>query len=79
MASLALVVTVIMLSFWFVAGASLVLTFLGCRLLGAVFGGLSAAAGIWLLCVLPHAPLLGLINLVAGGVAIRRYFSGSAR
>lgn len=74
LASLALAVAVVMLSVWGVAALSLIFTFAGFRGAGALFGLLSALAGLWLLCVLPHAPLLGAINLVAGGVSIRRYF-----
>ena len=73
MASLALLATLIIISFWLVAGLSLVASFLGFRLVGMVLGLLSVVAGIWLLCVLPHVPFLGLINLVAGGVAILRW------
>lgn len=73
MGSLALVVALMLISFWLVAGISLFLTFAGLRLAGALFGVVSAVVGIWLLCVLPYAPFLGLINLIAGGVAILRY------
>jgi hypothetical protein len=73
MGSLALVVALMLVSFWLVAGISLFLTFVGLRLTGALFGIVSAGVGIWLLCVLPYAPFLGLINLIAGGVAILRY------
>lgn len=73
MASLALAAAVVILSVWGVAGVSLIFTFSGFRLAGAVFGAVSVAAGAWLLCVLPHAPFLGAINLVAGGFAIQRY------
>lgn len=73
MASLAFVVAVIMLSFWGVAAISLLLTFAGFKGSGAALGVLSVVAGLWLLCVLPHAPLLGAINIVAGVVSIRRY------
>jgi len=79
MASLALAAAIVVLSLWFVAGASLVLSYLGFRLMGAIFGAMSAVAGIWLLCILPHAPLLGAINLVAGSVAIWRYFKREER
>lgn len=73
MESLALLAAIIILSFWFTALASVCLTLLGFRLLGAIFGFLSCLAGIWLLFILPHAPFLGLINLFAGGFAIKRY------
>jgi hypothetical protein len=73
MGSLALVIALMLISFWLVAGVSLLLTFAGLRLAGALFGVVSAVAGTWLLCVLPYAPFLGLINLIAGGVAILRY------
>lgn len=62
-----------MLSVWGLAALSLVGSFLGFRGVGAALGVLSVAAGVWLLCVLPHVPFLGAINLVAGGVAIQRY------
>lgn len=65
-----------MLSLWGLAGLSLLLSFLGFRFAGAVVGVLSVAAGVWLVCVLPHAPFLGLVNLVAGGVAVWRHFGG---
>ena len=74
MASLALLVGVIILSIWVMAAGSLILTFAGLRLPGAFMGVISIVAGVWLLLVLPHAPILGLINIVAGGVAVRRYF-----
>jgi hypothetical protein len=38
-----------------------------------VLGGFSLVGGIWLLFVLPAAPLLGAINVLAGVVALRRY------
>lgn len=76
MASLALAAAVVILSVWGLAGVSLLLSFLGFRLAGAAFGFLSVAAGLWLLCVLPHAPFLGGVNLVAGGVAVWRYSRG---
>ena len=74
MESLALLVAAIILSFWATAGLCLVFTFLGFRLAGAVLGVLSFLAGAWLIVVLPHVPLLGLLNIAAGCVAIRRYF-----
>lgn len=73
MASLAFMVVAIMLSLWGVAALSLLLTFTGFKGAGAAFGVLSAVAGFWLLWVLPHVPLLGALNLVAGGIVIRRY------
>ena len=73
MASLAILVVFIMISLWLVAAAALVASFLGFRLVGLVLGLLSVVAGAWLLCVLPYAPFLGLINLVAGGVAILKW------
>lgn len=73
MASLALMVAVIMISIWGLAALSLLLTFTGFGGAGAAFGVMSAVAGFWLLWVLPHVPLLGALNLVAGWVAIRRY------
>lgn len=73
MGSLALLVALIIFSFWVVSGLSLVASFLGFRLVGMVLGLLSVLAGIWLLCVLPHVPFLGLINLAAGGFAIYRW------
>lgn len=75
MESLALVVAIIMLSLWFVAAASLIFSFLKLKFLGALCGFVSVAAGAWLLFVLPHVPLLGLINIAAGAVAIKRYFN----
>lgn len=72
MASLAFIVALIIISSWIVAGMSLIFTFSGFRKLGAVCGFLSAAVGVWMICVLPHVPLLGLINIVCGLVAIRR-------
>lgn len=75
MESLALLAAVVMLSVWGVAGVSLLLSFLGMRLAGAVVGGVSVVAGAWLLFVLPHVPLLGLINIACGVVAIRRHLA----
>lgn len=73
MASLALVVAAVLLSLWFTAAASLLMSFLGFRVMGAMFGAMSAVAGIWLLFTLPHAPLLGVVNLAAGCISIWRY------
>ena len=73
MESLAILAVLVMLSFLFVAAACLAVSFLGLRLLGAVLGGLSVVAGLWLLCILPHVPIFGGINILAGAVAIRRY------
>lgn len=75
MASLALAVAVVMFAVWGLAALSLAASFLGFRSVGAAMGALSVVAGLWLLCVLPHAPFIGLLNLVAGGVAIGRYFA----
>lgn len=73
MGSLALLVALIVFSFWVVAGLSVVLSLAGFRLAGAILGGLSVLMGIWLLWVLPYAPLLGLLNLAAGGFAIHKW------
>lgn len=73
MGSLALLVALIIFSFWMVAGLSLLAAFLGFRTAGLVLGSLSVLAGAWLLCVLPHVPLLGLVNLAAGGFAIYKW------
>ena len=75
MASLALAVVLVMLSVWGLAGVSLILSLAGFRLVGCVFGVLSLVAGLWLLCVLPHAPFLGAVNIAAGGVAVWRQFN----
>lgn len=72
MGSLAVLVIFIMLSLWGLAGISVLLSFLGFRLVGALLGAVSLAAGVWLLCVLPHSPFLGAINILAGAVAIGR-------
>lgn len=74
MESLALMAVVVMLSLWGLAGSCLLVSFVGFRTLGAVLGFLSMLAGVWLLFILPHAPLLGLVNVVAGAVATRRRF-----
>lgn len=73
MGSLALLAAIIILSFWLVAGLSVILSLAGFRFAGALFGGLSVLAGAWLLCMLPHVPFLGLLNLAAGGFSIFRY------
>ena len=73
MGSLALLAAIIILSFWLVAGLSVILSLIGFRLAGSLFGGLSVLMGVWLLCVLPHVPFLGLMNLLAGGFSIFRY------
>lgn len=75
MESLALMAVLVMLSLWGVAAFSLLLSFVGFRMAGAAFGVLSLAAGLWLLCVLPHAPLLGGVNVLAGVVSVRRYMN----
>lgn len=73
MGSLALLAAVVVLSLWGVAGLSLLLSFLGFRGAGCAFGVLSFAAGLWLLFVLPHVPLLGAMNILAGVVAVHRH------
>lgn len=75
MASLAILVAAVVFSTWAVAGLSVALSCLGFRLAGAAFGAVSLAVGVWLLCVLPHVPMLGAINMVAGGVAVGRYIN----
>lgn len=72
MESLALTAALVMLSVWALAALAVALSFLGWRLVGSLFGGLSVAAGAWLIYVLPHAPWLGAINLLAGSIAIVR-------
>jgi hypothetical protein len=66
MGSLALVVALIMVSLWGLAAFSVLASFLGFKKVGFVLGLLSAVSGAWLLFVLPHAPALGMINIVAG-------------
>lgn len=73
MASLALAAALVILSLWGLAAVSLLMTFVGFRAAGALFGILSMVAGVWLLCILPHAPFLGLVNLSAGGLAVWRH------
>jgi len=73
MASLALAAAVVILSLWGLAAVSLLMTCFGFLKIGAVFGILSVAAGAWLLCILPHAPFVGLVNLSAGGFAVWAY------
>jgi len=73
MGSLAVLAVVVVFSLWGVAAVSLLASFLGFRLAGAVFGAISVAAGVWLLCILPYAPLLGCINILCGAVSIGRY------
>lgn len=73
MASLALLAALIILSFWLVAGLSLLAAFFGFRWVGLLLGLLSILMGVWLLFVLPHIPFLGLINIVAGVVAVSKW------
>lgn len=75
MASLALMATLVIACLWGLGTAALLLSFLGFRVLGAVFGALSILSGAWLLLVLPHVPLLGAGNMVAGWVAVSRCFN----
>jgi len=75
MGSLALLVAVVVLSLWALAAGSVLFSLLGFRRVGLALGFLSAAAGVWLLCALPHVPLLSLINIACGVVAIRRHLS----
>lgn len=71
MESLALLAALIIISFWTVAGLSLLFSFFRLRILGLIFGCLSLAAGVWLIFILPHAPLLGIINIVCGLMGLR--------
>lgn len=63
-----------MVSFWLLAGAAVFFSLIGLRLVGCVVGIFSVIVGAWLLFALPHVPLLGLVNLAFGGVAVNRYF-----
>lgn len=74
MESLAIAAAVVMLSVWLVAFLSLFFSFIGLRLIGAIFGLLSIFAGVWLLITLPHAPFIAAINIIPGIISIRRYF-----
>lgn len=74
MASLALLISIIVFSLWITAAISLIASFLGFKLIGAIFGILSVISGMWLLLVLPYSPFLGAINLIAGFVSIFRYW-----
>lgn len=74
MASLALAAAIVILSIWTTAALSLIFSFIGLRLLGAIFGTLSLIAGIWLLIILPHAPFLSIVNIIAGVISVKRYF-----
>lgn len=71
MESLALLAALIIVSFWTVAGLSLLFAFFRLRILSLIFGCLSLAAGVWLIFILPHAPLLGIINIVCGLIGLR--------
>lgn len=75
MESLALMAALVVISLWGVAAFSLLFSFLGFRLAGFGLGVLSLVAGVWLLLVLPHVPLLGAVNVLAGFVAVRRHLN----
>jgi hypothetical protein len=66
MFSLAILVVLILLSFWFLAICSCILTFFEFEILSKVFGALSLLAGVFLFCSLPHVPLLAIFNISAG-------------
>lgn len=72
--SLALVAALVIFSVWGVGAAALLASSMGFRRVAAVLGVLSAAAGVWLLLLLPHAPILGGANILAGLVAIGRCY-----
>lgn len=72
MESLALLAALIVISVWGLAAISVLTSLLGLRKTGAFLGVLSVVAGVWLLFILPHAPFLGLVNIFAGFIAIRR-------
>jgi len=74
MESLVLIVALMMLSFWGSALFGLIFTFLGFRILGLIFGVLSILSGVYLLIILPYAPFLGTIQLLAGAYPVFRYF-----
>lgn len=73
MESLALLAALVILTMWGLAGASVILSLAGMKLAGAVLGGFSLVGGVWLLFVLPSAPILGAVNALAGVVALHRY------
>lgn len=73
MESLALLATLIVLSLFALSVASLVLTFLNWRTLGAVLGLGAIAMGIWLALQLPANPWLGLLNILAGSISVVRF------
>ena len=77
MASLAILVAIIMLSFWMAALFGLVFSFLGFKFLGFLFGIFSILSGVYLLVILPYAPILGVIQLVAGSITTFRYFKNN--
>lgn len=73
MESLALIAAIIVLSLFALSVASLVLTFLNWRTLGAVLGLGAIAMGIWLALQLPANPWLGLLNVLAGSISVVRF------
>jgi len=56
---------------------ALLLAALGFKRAAAVCGTLSILSGAWLLFVLPHVPLLGAANMVAGWIAVSGLFGGN--
>lgn len=70
MGSLAAAAAVVMFSLWATALGSLACAYLGLRTAAAVFGLLSMIGGVWLMRTLPHAPVLWLVNIVAGVVGL---------
>ena len=74
---MALLAALVILSVWGVAAAGLLLATLGFRRAAAVCGALSILSGAWLLCVLPHVPLLGAANMAAGWIAVSGLFGGN--
>jgi hypothetical protein len=77
MASLALFVALLVFSLWGLALACVSLSLLGRLRSGAVLGCVSAIAGLWLVFVLPYAPFVGLLNVLAGVFSVAKYIRSS--
>jgi len=72
--SLSLLVALMMVSFWLLAGSAMFLSLIGLRLVGCTMGIFSVIVSVWLLFAIPHVPLIGLINIAFRRVEVNRYF-----
>lgn len=73
MESLALIAALIVLSLFLLSAASLILTLINWRGLGALFGLGAILMGGWLALQLPANPWLGLINIGIGAFSVLRF------